>query len=117
MGIGVILGASYNSGILARGTVGGAQHNYAEPSVEVAERTRRIEAVCARYGVSRGAAALQFPLGHSAVVSVLPGPRTPAQVEASVRWLGETIPGDPWQELKRAVARRRRADAVSCDPF
>lgn len=100
-GISVIIGAPYNSGILARGTVAGAQHDYAAPSVEVGERTRRIEAVCARHGVSLGAAALQFPLGHPAAVSVLPGPRTPAQVEASVRWLGEAIPGDLWQELKR----------------
>jgi D-threo-aldose 1-dehydrogenase len=100
-GIGIILGAPYNSGILARGAAPGAQHNYAEPSIDVIERVRRLEAVCARHGVSLGAAALQFPLGHPAVISVLPGPRTAAQVEASVRWLGEPIPDDLWRELKR----------------
>lgn len=100
-GIGVILGAPYNSGILARGGVAGARHNDAEPSIDVAARTRRIEAVCARHGVSLGAVALQFPLAHPAVVSVLPGPRTAAQVAASVKWLGEPIPGELWEELKR----------------
>src|SRR5438067_758017 len=35
--IGVIVGAPYNSGILARGAAPGAQHNYAAPSPEIAE--------------------------------------------------------------------------------
>lgn len=100
-GIGVILGAPYNSGILARGVAPGAQHNYMEPSREVIDRVRRLEVVCARHGVSLGAAALQFPLAHPAVVSVLPGPRTAGQVETSARWLEEAIPDDLWRELKR----------------
>jgi D-threo-aldose 1-dehydrogenase len=100
-GIGVILGAPYNAGILARGAVAGARHNGAEPSSEVLARTRRLETVCARHGVSLGAAALQFPLAHSALVSLLPGPRTAAHVEASVKWLAEPIPGELWEELKR----------------
>jgi D-threo-aldose 1-dehydrogenase len=100
-GIGVIVGAPYNTGILARGAIPGAQHGYAEPSVQIAERVRRLEAVCAYHRVSLGAAALQFPLAHPAVAAVLPGPRSAAQVEASVRWLGEAIASDFWQELKR----------------
>lgn len=100
-GIGVIVGAPYNTGILARGAIPSAQHGYAEPSVQIAERVRRLEAVCARHRVSLGATALQFPLAHPAVVAVLPGPRSAAQVEASVRWVAEAIPGDFWQELKR----------------
>ncbi len=99
-GIGVIVGAPYNTGILARGAVAGAQHGYTEPSLQIAERVRRLEAVCARHGVSLGAVALQFPLAHPAVAAVLPGPRSAAQVEASVRWLGETIPGGVWEALK-----------------
>jgi D-threo-aldose 1-dehydrogenase len=99
--IGVIAGAPFNTGILARGAIPGAQHGYAEPSVQIAERVRRLEAVCARHGVSLGAAALQFPLAHSAVTAVLPGPRSAAQVEASARWVAEAIPGDFWRELKR----------------
>jgi D-threo-aldose 1-dehydrogenase len=111
-GIGVIVGAPYNSGILARGAVPGTQHNYAAPSPEIAERVRAIEAVCASHGVSLGAAALQFPLGHPAVAAVLPGSRDAAQVAASVRWLGETIPTDVWRELKV----RRLIDAEAPTP-
>ena len=90
----------------------GARHNYAAPSLDVVERVRRLEAACARHGVSLGAAALQFLLGHPAVASVLPGPRTAAQVEASVRWLGEAIPDGLWQELKR----ERLLDAAAPTP-
>ncbi|HZF02787.1 MAG TPA: aldo/keto reductase [Patescibacteria group bacterium] len=99
-GIGLIVGAPYNSGILARGTVDGARYNDAAPPREIAQRATALAAVCARHRVSLGAAALQFPLAHPAVASVLPGPRTAAHVEAGVRWLGETIPGDFWRELK-----------------
>jgi D-threo-aldose 1-dehydrogenase len=99
-GIGVIVGAPYNTGILARGAVPGAHHGYAEPSPGIAARVRAIEAVCARHRVSLGAAALQFPLAHPAVAAVVPGPRSAAQVAASARWLGEAIPTDFWRELK-----------------
>ena len=99
-GVGVIVGAPYNSGILARGAAPGARHDYAAPAPQIAERVRRIEAVCARHRTSLGAAALQLPLAHPAVAAVLPGARSAAHVAASVRWLGETIAAAFWQELK-----------------
>ena len=99
--IGVIIGAPFNSGILARGAAPGARYSYAEPSPAITERVRGMEAVCARHGVSLGAAALQFPLAHPAVVSVLPGLRSAAQVETTVRWLDTAIPEAFWTALKR----------------
>src|SRR5206468_6275776 len=60
-GVGVIVGAPYNSGILARGAAPGARHDYAAPAPQIAERVRRIDAVCARHRTSLGAAALQPP--------------------------------------------------------
>ncbi|SVB67372.1 uncharacterized protein METZ01_LOCUS220226 [marine metagenome] len=98
--IGVIAAAPYNSGILVYGPVEGAHYNYAPASSLILEKTRQIEIVCARHGVTLAAAALQFPLGHPAVSSVLPGPRTPAQVETSVKLFKEIIPEDFWEDLK-----------------
>ena len=46
-GIGVIVGAPYNSGILARGAAPGLEHNYAAPSRDRRSRAG-LEAVCAR---------------------------------------------------------------------
>ena len=41
----------------------------------------RQRTICEAHGVSLLAAALQFPLTHAGVASVLPGPRTAAQLE------------------------------------
>jgi D-threo-aldose 1-dehydrogenase len=64
------------------------------------EKTRRIQAVCARYNVPIGAAALQFPFGHPLVSAVIPGPNTPDQVRTNVEWMRVPIPTDLWAELK-----------------
>ena len=73
-----MLGGPYNSGILATGPVEGAHYDYAPASPEILEKTRRIEAVCRRHGVPLKAAALQFPLGHPTVASVIPGMGSPS---------------------------------------
>jgi D-threo-aldose 1-dehydrogenase len=46
------------------------------------------------------AAALQFPLAHPAVVSVIPGMSSAAEVAAAVRWMSLPIPAACWQELR-----------------
>ena len=63
-------------------------------------RTRQIEAACARHGVPLAAAALQFPLHHPAVASVIPGPNSPAQLRANLQHMRRAIPADLWAELK-----------------
>jgi D-threo-aldose 1-dehydrogenase len=99
-GIGVVVGAPYGSGILATGAVPGATYFYQPASPEIVERARRLEAACARHGIPLGAAALQFPLGHPAVASVIPGLRSPAEVRANVEWLALSIPPAFWQDLR-----------------
>ena len=43
---------------------------------------------------------LQFPLGHPAVVSVIPGGQSPDQVRSNLTLLDVPIPGELWAELK-----------------
>ncbi len=76
-GTAIVVGGPYNSGILAVGTNTGAPlyYNYEPAPQEIVEKVRRIEAVCARHGVPLAAAALQFPLAHGLVASVIPGLR------------------------------------------
>ena len=62
---------------------------------------RQIEAVCARHGVALQAAALQFPFGHPAVTSIIPGARSVAEVQANIAYFQQQIPADFWAELKR----------------
>ena len=99
-GVGVVIGAVFNSGLLATGPVAGARYNYREALPEHVAKAARIQAVCERYGVPLAAAALQFPLVHPAVASVIPGPATPEQVELNVAAFCQPIPTDLWRELK-----------------
>ena len=99
-GVSVVIGAVFASGILARGPAEGALYAYKPAEREVIERTRRIDAVCARHGVPLAAAALQFPLPHLTVASVIPGPNSPAQVRANLQHMRRAIPADLWGELK-----------------
>jgi D-threo-aldose 1-dehydrogenase len=99
-GIGFVVGAVFASGILAKGAVAGAKYAYADPAPAVVEKVRRIAAVCERHGVPLAAAALQFPLGHRSVASVIPGASGPAQQERNVAAFRHPIPAELWAELK-----------------
>ncbi len=80
-GIGVIIGGVFNSGLYALGPVPGARFNYREPTQEEREKALRVKAICGRHGVTLAAAALQFPLHHPVVASVIPGAARPEEVE------------------------------------
>jgi D-threo-aldose 1-dehydrogenase len=98
--ISVVIGGPYNSGILASGAVPGAYYNYGPAPEDILALTRKIEAVCARHHVPLPAAALQFPFGHPAVASVIPGARSAGETEANVRLFEHPIPRDFWLELQ-----------------
>jgi D-threo-aldose 1-dehydrogenase len=98
--IGIIVGGPYNSGILAGGALSGSKFDYQAAPPEVIERVRKVEQVAGRHGVPLKAAALQFPLAHPAVASVIPGARSAAEVEENFRLMKVAIPQDFWRELK-----------------
>ena len=107
--IGLIIGGPYNTGVLATGAVEGAYYNYQPAPPEILERVRRIEAVCARHQVPLASAALQFPLGHPRVASVIPGARSSKEIEQNVATLAAEIPADLWAELKHDGLLRQDA--------
>ncbi len=97
--VSVIAGGPYSSGILALGAVEGAYFNYAPATDEVLAHVRRIEGVCAEFGISLRAAALHFALRHPAVVSVIPGARSVAELESNLAAIAETVPDEFWKSL------------------
>ncbi len=99
--ISIIIGGPYNSGVLASGARAGAKFNYADAPKEVLEKVRRVEEVCGRHAVPMKAAALQFPLAHPAVASVIPGARSVAELEENFRLISHPIPADFWADLRR----------------
>jgi D-threo-aldose 1-dehydrogenase len=96
----IVIGAVFASGILAIGPVPGATYRYGPPSEEILAKTRRIQEICQQHNVPLGAAALQFPFGHPAVSSVIPGPNAPEQVRGNLGWMRHEIPADLWDDLK-----------------
>ena len=98
--ISIIIGGAYNSGILATGAVEGAHYNYAPAPPEIMEKTRKIETVCARFNIPMKAAALQFPFGHPAVVSNIPGVKTKERFEENLSLFTHPIPAAFWAALK-----------------
>ena len=98
-GIAVILGGVFNSGILADPRPG-ATYDYSVAPPELVERARRLAAVCGRHGVPLKAAALQFPLAHHAVTSILVGARSVAELEENLALLRLELPADLWSDLR-----------------
>jgi D-threo-aldose 1-dehydrogenase len=98
-GIAVLVGGVMNSGVLADPRPG-SRFDYAPASDEILERARRLGEVCARHDVPLRAAAMQFPLAHPAVVSLIAGVRTPSHLDDYPAMLGRAIPASLWDELR-----------------
>ncbi|MET3924906.1 aldo/keto reductase [Devosia sp. 2618] len=94
-GSSVVVGGPFNSGIL----VGGDTFNYAKAPEEIVTKVKAINAVCQEFNVPLPAAALQFPLTHPAVCNVLPGPRSPAELDGILQWWDVTVPDELWTTL------------------
>ena len=100
-GVKIIVGGPFNSGALVEKPGGGPIHyNYAPADAAIIARVERLRSVCAAHGVPLAAAALQFPLAHPAVVSVIPGMASPAQVADAVAWMETPLPASLWDDLR-----------------
>jgi D-threo-aldose 1-dehydrogenase len=97
--VAVFVGGIMNSGVLADPRPG-ATFNYAPAPPDVIERARRIGEVCARHDVPLRAAAMQFPMAHPAVASLVAGVRTAAHLDEYPALLARPIPTDLWSELR-----------------
>jgi D-threo-aldose 1-dehydrogenase len=99
-GIKVIIGAPFASGLLTNPSAQGLMYGYGPVPDDVRARALAIEAACREHEAPLMAAALQFPLLHPAVVSVIPGAVTPAQVRQNAANVARAIPGELWAALK-----------------
>jgi D-threo-aldose 1-dehydrogenase len=100
-GVGVLVGGVYNSGITATSRIPGAKYNYSDATEEVTAKVDRIQATCKSHGVAMAAAALQFPLAHPIVASVIPGAFSPEQVRQNAQNFKQAMPASLWSDLKR----------------
>lgn len=112
-GTGIVIGGPFNSGIL----VGGATWNYSAAPAEVVARVDALKAICADHNVPLPAAALQFPLGHPAVISVIPGLRDRRELRATLDWAAIDIPATFWAALRDVELLHPDAPLPQGNPF
>lgn len=99
-GVGIINVGVYNSGLLARARVApGATYDYLPAPAELVARVEAIADVCERWGVTLPDAAMQFAIGHPAIVSAVVGCRTPEQVADAVARADAVVPPALWRDL------------------
>lgn len=102
-GCSIIIGGPYNSGILATGTRGDAtpHFDYGLAPPGVTAKVRAMEALCDEFRIPLAAAALQFPLAHPLVASIIPGLGTAGRVRQTLDLMQTKIPEDFWSALRR----------------
>ena len=96
----VIVGGPYNSGAL----VGGAHFEYGRIPHEIAERVKRITALCEKHSVPIKAAALHFSLAHPAVAAIVPGSSKPSRIAEDVAAINFKVPAAFWRDLRAGGA-------------
>jgi D-threo-aldose 1-dehydrogenase len=99
--VAIVVGAPFQSGILATGIVAGARANYAAATPQIMDRVEGLQALCADHGVPLKAAALQFPMQNQAVASVLVGMGSAGEVADNLAMASWKIPASFWDTLRR----------------
>ncbi len=98
--VSLIVGGPFNSGLTADAAAPGATFDYRPVDAAMLHRARQLYRVCGASEVDVGAAALQFVLAQPAVVSVVAGMRSPAEVASAVMRLDAQIPATLWPALQ-----------------
>jgi D-threo-aldose 1-dehydrogenase len=105
-GMRIAIGGVFNSGILATGVRDAEKKgdkllfNYDSAPALWVERVRAIELVCEEFQVPLRAAALQFPLAHPVVDTVLLGANQTTHWADALAMLQHPIPAAFWLKLK-----------------
>lgn len=100
--ISIFVGGVFNSGLLIDPYRENTTYNYTTAPPEIVQKARAIADICRQHGVAIQAAALQFPLQHQAVGSVLSGARSAKEVSEIAEWMSQSIPPALWDDLREA---------------
>ncbi|MGH7910830.1 MAG: aldo/keto reductase [Candidatus Dormibacteraceae bacterium] len=106
----IVAGGVFNSGLLAA-PAEGATYDYRPAPPEQLRRAQRLAEVCRNHGLPLPVAAIQFPLGHPAVASVVIGARSAAELEEDVAMFETPVPDALWAELREGGWIRPEAPA------
>ena len=108
--VSIVDAAPFNSGLLSRPwPADGARFNYQEAPADLLACARALATVCQEHGVTLPEAAIQFPLRHPAVASVVAGMRTAAHAQSSVAFMKAPVPDEVWPALDGVVTAAMQA--------
>ncbi len=99
--VSIIAAGVFNSGVLAN-PVAGAYYDYEIAPQEIIDKARAIANFLEKFNVTLASAALQFPLRHPAVASVLTGAGSMAELRANIASFDATLPDELWSEMEEA---------------
>lgn len=98
-GLGVINGAAFGGGVLARGSRPGSTYAYEPAPEEVLAFVERLDAVCREWSVPLPAAALQCSTRNPAISTTLVGTARPERVEQTRLLAERAIPDGFWDAV------------------
>lgn len=100
-GIGVVAAAVFNSGLLATDTPSAdSRFDYEPVPPALLARAQRMAEVTMAHNVPLAAAALQYPLRHPGVRSVVVGGASPDQVRENAGRMALKVPPAMWEQLR-----------------
>ena len=99
-GVQAVAVSVFNSGILARPEVGeDARYEYAQAPAELLDTARDLARLAADHGVQLPDLAVQYPLRHPAITSVVLGMRTCQQVRQNITRMQRQVPEKLWEQV------------------
>jgi D-threo-aldose 1-dehydrogenase len=104
LGIGVVNGAPFGGGILAKGSAKRSDYAYQSAHPEILQRVRTMEAACRDHDVPIAAAALQFSTRDPRITSTIVGISRPERVDETLRLAQWAIPDALWDALQALAA-------------
>lgn len=96
----VLAAGPFSGGLLADPYAAAPDFNYRSATAPYIEKARRMDSIAAEFGTTLKSAALQFPLAHPAIVAILSGPASVAELEENLESLQHPVPPEFWAKLK-----------------
>jgi D-threo-aldose 1-dehydrogenase len=103
LGLGVLNGAPYGSGLLAKGPAAYPRYAYTQAPEDLLRRAQAMSELCDRSGVPLAAAALQFSLRDPRITSTIVGMSRPERIQQTLDLAAIEIPDDLWPRLNALV--------------
>jgi len=98
-GVAFVNAAPFGGGMLVKGPDRQPKYCYAPASAATLDRVRTMERLCQEHGVSLAAAALQFSMRETRIVSTIVGMSEPGRIAQTLALANVKIPGELWEKL------------------